>query len=250
MEILPIVIVLLAGLVAGFVNTVSAAGSLITLPAFIFVGLSAGQANATNRVAIMAQNFFTSYGFQTKGLKPEKYMWVLAAATVPGAILGAWFALNIPDALFNKILSGVMLVFLVVAIVNPLKSAVGSKELVDRNRKIIGVILYFFIGIYGGFIQAGSGFFLMAGCMLLHKFDIIKTNYYKAIIMLTYTVAAFLVFLFKGDIQWGYGVLMSIGTSAGGYIASRWSVTADEKWIKRAMVIIISTLSVYLWFFK
>lgn len=177
-------------------------------------------------------------------------MWVLAAATVPGAILGAWFALKIPDAWFNKILSGVMLVFLVVAVVNPLKSAIGTKELVSRNRKIAGVILFFFIGIYGGFIQAGSGFFLMAGCLLLHKFDIVKTNYYKAIIMLTYTVAAFLVFLYKGDIQWGYGLLMSIGTSAGGYIGSRWSVTADEKWIKLIMVFIIGTLSVYLWFFK
>src|SRR5436189_211039 len=114
MQILSLVIILLAGVVAGFINAVLAAGSLITLPAFIFAGLTSAEANATNRVAILFQNLFSSYGFRSKGLKTEKYMWWLAAATVPGAVIGAWFSLKIPDYIFNKILAGVMIVFLII----------------------------------------------------------------------------------------------------------------------------------------
>ncbi len=235
---------------AGFVNAVSAAGSLITLPAFIFAGLTAGDANATNRVTVLFQNVFSAYGFKSKGLKLEPYMAWLAAAAVPGAVLGAWVALQIPDAVFNKILSGVMLLFLVLTLTNPLKSVIGIRERMSLKHKIIGVIIFFFIGIYGGVIQAGTGFFLMAGGLVIHKFGIIKTNHYKAVIMFAYTIAAFLVFLFKGNINWTYGLLMSGSASLGAYIGSRWSVTANEKWLKAFMVTMIVSMSVYLWFFK
>ncbi len=250
MEITHIIIILVAGLVAGFVNAVSAAGSLITLPAFIFAGLTAGEANATNRVAVLFQNLFSAYGFKSKGLKLEPYMAWLAAAAMPGAVLGAFLALKIPDAIFNKILSGVMLLFLVLTLTNPLKSVIGTKERMGLKHKIIGVVVFFFIGIYGGIIQAGTGFFLMAGGLIIHQFGIVKTNHYKVVIMFAYTIAAFLVFLFKGNINWFYGLLMSGGTSLGAYVGSRWSVTANEKWLKIFMVTMIVAMSVYLWFFK
>lgn len=250
MEITTVFIILIGGALAGFVNAVSAAGSLITLPVLIFTGLSAAEANATNRVGILAQNFSSAMGFRSKGFKTENYMWWLAAAAIPGAILGAWFSLKIPDALFNKILSVVMIVFLIITLTNPLKSMVGSMPRMEPKHKVLGVITYFFVGMYGGFIQAGSGFFIMAGCMLIHRFDIIKTNYYKAIIMLTYTVAAFLVFLFKGNINWVYGVVLSAGMATGGFLGSRWSVSASEKWLKVFMTVAIVAMAVYLWVFK
>jgi hypothetical protein len=235
---------------AGFVNAVSAAGSLITLPVLIFTGLSAGEANATNRVGILAQNFSSAMGFRSKGFKTENYMWWLAAAAIPGAILGAWFSLKIPDALFNKILSVVMIVFLIITLTNPLKSMMGSMPRLEPKRKLLGVVTYFFIGMYGGFIQAGSGFFIMAGCMLIHGFDIVKTNHYKAVIMLTYTVAAFLIFLFKGNINWVYGIVLSAGMATGGFMGSRWSISASEKWLKVFITVVIIAMAFYLWVFK
>lgn len=177
-------------------------------------------------------------------------MYWLAAAAVPGALLGAWFSLKLPDALFNRILSVVMIFFLVLTLTNPLKAVAGAEPKMDGHRKLIGVFTYFLIGIYGGFIQAGSGFFIMAGCMLIHGFDIVKTNYYKAVIMLTYTVAAFLVFLLNGNINWIYGAVLSAGMATGGFIGSRWSIAANEKLLKAFIVVVISALSVYLWVFK
>ena len=250
MEIGNILIILVAGIIGGFINAVSAAGSLITLPAFIFAGLTPGAANATNRVAIMAQNFSSAYAFRSKGIKADSYMLWLAAASIPGAVLGAWFSLKIPDAIFTKILSVVMVVFLIITLLNPLKNAGGEAERVEPKHKALGVFLYFLFGIYGGFIQAGTGFFLMSGTLLLHRFNIVKTNYYKAVIMFTYTVAAFLVFVFKGNIHWLEGILMGVGMSIGAFFGSRWTIDASAVWIRRVMVVLICSMAVYLWIFK
>jgi uncharacterized membrane protein YfcA len=215
-EIIHILLLFIAGMAVAFINTLSAAGSLVSLSAFMFCGLSSVEANATNRIPIIFQSYFSAKGFESKGIPSDSYKWWLAAACVPGAIIGALFAVKIPAEVFNKILAGVMLLFLVITIINPLKTTGEQEERVALKHKITGLILYFFIGIYGGFIQAGSGFFLMAPALLLHRFGISKTNYYKVSITLVYTFAALAIFIWKGNINWYYGLVMSAGTSLGG----------------------------------
>ena len=250
MEIIHVLILFIAGMAVAFINTVSAAGSLVSLSAFMFCGLSSVEANATNRIPIIFQSYFSAKGFESKGVTSDSYKWWLAAACVPGAVIGALFAVKIPAEVFNKILAGVMLLFLFITITNPLKATGEQEERVALKHKIAGLILYFFIGIYGGFIQAGSGFFLMAPALLLHRFGISKTNYYKVSITLVYTFAALAIFIWKGNIHWYYGLVMSAGTSLGGWLTSRWSVTVNEVWMKRLMVSLILALTVYVWFFK
>lgn len=250
LEIIHVLILFAAGMAVAFINTVSAAGSLVSLSAFMFCGLSSVEANATNRIPIIFQSYFSAKGFESKGISSDSYKWWLAAACVPGAVIGALFAVKIPADVFNKILAGVMLLFLFITITNPLKTTGEQEERLELKHKIAGLVLYFFIGIYGGFIQAGSGFFLMAPALLLHRFGISKTNYYKVFITLVYTFAALAIFIWKGNIHWYYGLVMSAGTSLGGWLTSRWSVTVNEVWMKRLMVCLILALTVYVWFFK
>ncbi|MBL7778631.1 MAG: sulfite exporter TauE/SafE family protein [Chitinophagales bacterium] len=251
MDVFGIIVILVAGFAGGFTNAVSAAGSLFTLPAFIFAGLTPAEANATNRIAILAQNFSSITTFRKSGVVHDNYVFWLSLATLPGALIGAWFSLKIPDELFTKILSVVMIVFLVITILNPLKSnANASQERNGKWHKTIGVITYFFIGIYGGFIQAGSGFFIMAGCLLINRFDIVKTNYFKAVIMFSYTLAALTIFVWKGNVFWLHGILMAAAMSAGAYVGVKWSIKASEVWIKRVIIFLILCMSLYLWFLK
>jgi uncharacterized membrane protein YfcA len=248
-EIIHLFVLFFAGMAVAFINTVSAAGSLVSLSAFMFCGLTSAEANATNRIPIIFQSYFSAKGFESKDVTGDAYKWWLAFACVPGAVIGALCAVNIPAIVFNKILEGVMLLFLIITVVNPLKASDGSEVRITLKHRLTGVLLYFFIGIYGGFIQAGSGFFLMAPMLLLHRFGINKTNYYKVFITLIYTFAALAVFLWKGNINWFYGLVMSMGTSVGGWLTSRWSVTVNEIWMKRLMVSLIVLLTVYVWFF-
>ena len=250
MEIVYLILIFLAGIIVAFINTISAGGSLVSLSALMFVGLSPAEANATNRIPILFHNIFTVLGFEAKGVKSDAYVWWLSLICIPGGLAGAFWAIKIPADVFDKILTGVMVLFLVITITNPLKGAGLGPQRVELKHKIIGGILYFFIGFYGGFIQAGSGFFLVAPALLLHRFDINKSNYYKAFITLVYTIAALSIFIWKGNIHWAYGLVMSLGTSLGGWFTSRWSVAVDEVWMKRILVGIILLLTVYVWFLK
>lgn len=247
MEATNAILLFFAGMLVAFINTISAAGSLVSLTAFMFTGLSGNEANATNRIPIIFQSFFSVKGFESKGVTGDSYKWWLAFACVPGAVIGALFAVKIPAALFDNILLSVMVLFLILTIVNPLKTNTPDNERVSAPYKVAGLVLYFFVGVYGGFIQAGSGFFLMAPALLLHRFNLHKTNYYKVFITLIYSFAALAVFVWKGNINWSYGLVMSAGTSLGGWLTSRWSITVEERWLKRIMFALIILLAVYVW---
>ena len=143
------------GIAAGFINTVAGGGSLLTLPLLIFMGLPAAEANASNRVAIIIQNIFAVKGFKSKGVAvfPFAY-WVSISATL-GALLGAYLATEISNTSFNKILSIVMVFVLVITVLKPYLDKKEALERFTKKRNLISLLLFFGIGIYGGFIQAG-----------------------------------------------------------------------------------------------
>lgn len=241
-------IVFTAGFAGGFVNTVSAAGSLITLPALQFAGLTPQCSNATNRIGVLLHNFASIQGYRSKGLVPDKHGWMMAMSAMPGAMLGAFFSVKIPDAIFNKLLALVILLFLALMIFFPIKTRQNDEE-TDAQHHRWGYVGYFFAGIYGGFLQAGTGFLLMATTIYINKFGLLKTNLYKALAMLMYTTAALVIFVWKGNIHWMYGLIVSLGFFAGGFITSRWSTGLSEEWIKRIVMVLVLSMALKLWFF-
>jgi uncharacterized membrane protein YfcA len=121
MEFTEALIVIAAGIVAGFLNVVAGGGSLITLPLLIFLGLPSAVANATNRIAIVGQNIFAVAGFRSKGINTWPYSLYLGISALFGAIVGAKIAVDIDDKLFNRILSIVMILVEVAIVIHPIK---------------------------------------------------------------------------------------------------------------------------------
>ena len=103
-----IIILLLCGIIAGFINTVAGGGSLLTLPILIFMGLPSNIANGTNRIAIFMQNIFSISGYKSRGVSDFKYSSWLSISALIGAIIGAKIAVDIDEDLFNKILALVL----------------------------------------------------------------------------------------------------------------------------------------------
>ena len=241
-----LLLVFFAGLAMGFVNTVSAAGSMISLPALIFMGLPPSVANGSNRVAVIFNSLSSVWGFRSKGLHAGREVWIYSLLCVPGAVLGAIYAVHLPEVWFNRILAVVMLLFLLFSRWNP---AAGKQSEDPQSGKAAGRWWFLGTGFYGGFLQAGSGFLLMAGGMLFARLDLLRTNYYKAIITLVYTLAAFPVFLWSGKISWPAACCLALGASAGGWIGSRWSVAKGEKRIRQLVTLVIVLMSFKLLFF-
>ena len=242
-------IVIAAGFGAGFINTVAGGGSLITLPVLIFMGLPPAVANASNRVAIFAQNIFGVLGFRSKGVSSFPFSIWLSLSALLGAILGAQLAVDIKGDVFNKILAVVMIVVVFFTIFNPNQGAGETLERTARKHKAISIALFFLVGIWGGFIQAGVGFLIIAVLTSVNRFSLVKSNSIKVFVVLVYTVAALAVFIVENKIDWLYGLVLACGNAAGGWVASRWSVAKGDRWVKAILVVTVFALAIRLWFF-
>lgn len=237
-----------AGIFAGFINTIAGGGSLLTLPLMIFLGLPSAEANASNRVAIFMQNIFSVAGFKSKGVAVFPFALWVAIPAVVGAIIGSKIAVDISGELFNKILAVIMLLVMGITIFKP-KMEIDGVELLDKKRVWISVVIFFFVGVYGGFIQAGIGFLMIAALTSVHHFGMAKTNSIKVFVALTYTVSALVVFYLSGKIRWDFGLTLAVGNATGAWIASRWSVGVSDKIIRMILLVMVIVLSVKLWFF-
>jgi uncharacterized membrane protein YfcA len=249
MDFLDVLLMLGVGLVAGFINTIAGGGSLISLPVLIFLGLPSAVANATNRVAIFSQNIFGLAGFKSKGVGAFKYSLALGISALFGAILGAKLAVDIKGELFNKILAVVMIIVVFLTIKGKAKPMHLEGEINTLKSRITGIITFFFVGIYGGFIQAGVGFLIIAALTTIHGYSLVKTNSIKMFVVLVYTIAALAVFIYEGKVNWLYGGVLAVGNSVGAWFASRWSVEKGDKVVKIFLVIAVVALAIKLWVF-
>ena len=250
MELTDAIIIIAAGIVAGFLNVVAGGGSLITLPLLIFLGLPSAVANATNRIGIIGQNIFAVAGFRSKGVSTWPYSLYLGISAMLGAIIGARIAVDIEDQLFNRILSLIMVVVAIMIIVRPLKKSGEQEERLGRKHQIIGILSFFGVGIYGGFIQAGVGFIMIPLLTSINRFSLVKTNSTKVFVALTYSLAALAVFILEDVLNWAIGLTLAVGNAIGGWIGSRWSVAKGDVWIRRVLIVTILVLSIKLWFFS
>ena len=227
------------GIAAGFLNTVAFGGSLIALPVLIFLGLPTAVANGTNRIAIFFQNFSAIMGFRRKGVSDFGYSILLAIPAVIGAVIGAIIATDIKDAVFNLILAVVMITMLVLTLINPTERLKNRIESRDKRSKIIAMVVFFFIGIYGGFIQAGVGLLIITALRLLTGMDLVRTNAIKVLVIFCYTVVALGIFIMEKQVDWALGVTLAIGNATGAWLGSHWAVEKGDKWIRVVLIVAV-----------
>lgn len=242
------IFLVIVGLIAGGINILAGGGSLLTLPMLIFLGLPPTVANGTNRIAIIIQNIFAVKGFQSKGVTAFPYSIYLAISALFGSLIGASLAVDIKGETFNKIL-GIVMVLLVVYMI--LQRKVTEKKLVERltgKYFWLGIVAFFFVGIYGGFIQAGVGFIMLLFLSSINHYSLVKSNAIKVFVALIYSIAAVAVFAYNDAINWQYGLVLSIGNATGGWVMSRWSVKKGDGFIKKVLIVMVLAMAIKLWF--
>ncbi len=246
---LEIGMLIVIGLVAGAINTVAGGGSLLTLPILIFLGLPPNIANGTNRIAILFQNIFTTAGFKSKGVLTFPFSIYVGISALFGAILGAQIAVDIRGETFNKILAIIMLVVVFYMVFKPKTTVKSLTEKVKGKHLYLSIILFFFIGIYGGFIQAGVGFIMLLVLSSVNNLTLVKSNAVKVTVVLIYTIASVAVFAYNHKIDWQLGIFLAIGNAIGGWVTSRWSVRKGDTIIKNILIVMVIVMAIKLWFF-
>lgn len=235
------VLAILAGMLAGIINTLAGSGSLVTLPMLVFLGLPANVANGTNRVGVLVQNTVGIATFQHSGKLNTTGSWWLVAPAVVGALVGAQIAVDLNERVMNLAIGVVMVIMLFVILLNPNQWLRAQSE-VRGGRPSTGTLLIFFlIGIYGGFIQAGVGVFLLAAMVMGAGFSLNHANVVKLIIVLFITIFALVVFARNGQVNWGLGALMAVGQSLGAWMAARFATQNKNAnvWVRRLLILVV-----------
>ncbi|NOZ45906.1 MAG: sulfite exporter TauE/SafE family protein [Chlorobi bacterium] len=234
-----ILAIIAVGLFAGFINTLAGSGSLLTLPLLIFLGLPANVANGTNRIAILLQNIVAVSSFkQQKAINFKENIWITIPAII-GSLIGANLAINLNEDIMKKTIGGLLVFMFFIILYKPDRWIKGKAGLMKSKPSIIQIIVFFCIGLYGGFIQAGVGFFLLAGLVLSTGFDLVKANAVKLLIVLAYTPFALAVFMYNNQINYKIGLILAIGNMAGAFIASRLAVSWGPKFVRYILLIIV-----------
>ncbi len=231
--------IIAVGFIAGFINVMAGSGSLLTLPLLMFLGLPATVANGTNRIAIFLQNVVAVGSFKKqKVFEFREGLWLVIPATV-GSLIGAMIAVNFNEHILRMFIGGLLIFMFFIILIKPerwIRKQAGS---IDGSPRFWRIVIFFFIGIYGGFIQAGVGFFLLAGLVLGVGADLVKANALKVFIILVYTAFALVIFFINGQVNLRVGLILAVGNMLGAFIGARSAVSWGPKFVRVILLLAI-----------
>lgn len=232
-----IAILVASGIVVGFINTLAGGGSIISLTLFMTLGLPIQAANGTNRIAIIMQNLSSTATFAKKRLIDWKSGFKLSVPSILGAVLGSQIAATIDDRIFQ--------VCLAIVLVGVLIFSLKGDSLLKRRGESIGKIrlphylVFFVIGIYGGYIFVGMGYLILLATMGMLHLNIVKANVIKALIIFVIMPFSLLVFIINGEVNYMYGLLHGAGNMIGAFFASHYAIGWGNRFLKWFMVVVV-----------
>ena len=239
------VLLLAVGLVSGFINTLAGGGSMLTLPALMMTGMPADLANGTNRVAVLAQSITGAKGFDQAGKLDRGALVGIIVPTVLGAGLGAAMASVLPNTWLKPILLTVMAIVALSLLVPS-----GTKPIESDKLPAGGVITWlalFGAGLYGGFIQAGVGFILVAIVSGVLHYDLLRSNALKLVCTSIFSGVALIIFALQGQVLWLTGIVLALGSVLGALASVRFAINVDESVLRSILVIMVLTSCIAAW---
>ena len=238
----------LVGLIAGTLNVIAGGGSLLTLPVLIFLGLPPTVANGTNRVAIIVQNIGASWSFNRRGLLSKDWLLLAIPPALLGALLGSFAAVHIGDLAFQKILAVILVASAAWMLWHPaIPPLQENTELPKGPRRWGFIAAFFLIGVYGGFIQAGIGFLILAVASAA-GFDLIRSNALKVTLVLVFMPIALLIFAWNGKVDWVMGITLAAGNFLGGQAGVHLQILKGHKWVRGVVMVTIILFALRLLF--
>ena len=231
------------GCVAGFINTLAGGGSFLSMPLLVLLGLPPTVANATNRVAVLAQNLAAITGFRQEGVPGVGFAMRLLPAAVVGSWVGAWLAASLSDEFFGRAFGVVMLLALPVILLNPRPKGAAAPHAWSLWLQLP---VYFAIGFYGGAVQAGIGIPLLLALVAAGGLDLVRANSVKVVVIAALTFVALAWFVYAGKVVWGHGLVLAAGSALGGYAASRFGARVGERLIRPVLAVAVVALALRL----
>lgn len=240
LDISLIILLFLFGFLAAFIDSVVGGGGLISLPALMFTGLSPSAAVATNKLAGTMGSLTSTITFYRSGkldLKPiSKFFPIVFIASM----FGAWIVHLLDPTLLKPLM---LFMLAAVAIYTIFKKDWGNVSTFKKltTKKYIGfLLLVAAIGFYDGFLGPGTGSFLIFAFLMI-GFDFLKAAGNAKFLNFASNIGALVMFLFLGQINFEYGLIMGVAQIIGALCGSKFAIKQGSGYV-RILFIVVTVL--------
>jgi len=231
------VLLVVGGLFAGGINAVAGGGSSITVPLLVLAGVPGNAANGSNRVGVLTSNAASAASFKRLGVEGFAHAGPVIGPVVAGSLVGSIAISRLTDSAFETLFGFLMIPVIILSIRKPRAQLDGPVW-----SRTTTVVVFFFIGIYGGAVQAGVGLVLLAA-LTRAGFDLVTANHIKVLVTLTVTAVALPIFIYNGQIDWIPALVLASGFTVGGWLGAKVAVRGGERLIRNVMLVATAVLA-------
>ncbi|HEY6951452.1 MAG TPA: sulfite exporter TauE/SafE family protein [Bacteroidota bacterium] len=238
-------VLVIAGCIAGLMNSIAGGGTLVTFPALIYTGLPSIDANATSTVALLPATLGGTIGYRNKIRNILPWLKLFVPVSLLGGLIGGILLVQTPSRMFDAMVPFLILfatiLFMAQASFNQIFGirTVQAHNAAPSRKWIYGSVLFqFFVAVYGGYFGAGIGILMLASLGMLGFEDIHEMNTLKVILGFLINVVAAVYFIISGLIHWPDAFVMACGTVIGGYGGAHYAQKVPQKKVRTAITLI------------
>jgi uncharacterized membrane protein YfcA len=232
-------ILLIAGLGCGLVNTLASSGSAISLPVLLLFGLSPLDANATNRLSVLFGSLMALRTFQAKAEVNWRAGLKMVIPATLGSVAGVLAAERIPGRSMALVITAAVMAALLL-LVTKMKKGLERPPAAVAGITTAGMIALLFVGFWLGFIVLDGATYLLLVLILMFHYDLVHANALKALLGVATTLVPMAMFSGHGSIRLPEGLVMAAGSIAGGYIGARLAMHERAKfWLYHTLVAVL-----------
>lgn len=262
MTILQGLALVLAGILAGALNSVAGGGSSISFPTLVFVGVPVLSANATNAAAMLPGSLASIPPYRNDLAHEKREALIFSGVSVVGGLLGALLLARTPSAVFQRMIPFLLLLATLVfafgpwltASVRRLRGADAGPIVNDAEKPasmgtLVAVVCFqFVIALYGGFFGAGMSIMTLAGLALLGLTNIHAMNALKVVLASVTNAVAVIAFAILHLIYWPQMLVMSVGAIAGGWGGATLAHYVPQRAIRWFVILVGVSTSIYFFY--
>lgn len=249
------VVIVLAALGAGAINSLVGSGTLITFPTLIALGFPPVTATMSNAIGLVAGGVSGTWGYRAElAGQWQRLRWQIPASLI-GAAIGAFLLLHLPERVFIQIVPVLLVLALLLVIAGPriqayarrrAEAAGRSAEHVSPARMAALVLGTFAVGVYGGYFTAAQGILLIGVMGALLPEDVQRMNAAKNLLSLLVNIVAAVAYTLVAfdRVSWAAAGLIAIGSLVGGWLGAHYGRRLSPTAL-RAVIVAVGLIGLY-----
>ncbi|MBT1248707.1 MULTISPECIES: TSUP family transporter [Thermosipho] len=228
---------------AGFVDSIAGGGGLISLPAYLFLGLPSHNALATNKLSSSIGTTFSTLRYAKGKFIVFEVALFSVIFTFAGSFIGANLALLVSENKLKIVISIliVMAAFLMLFRTKAKRLRQGV-SLSKIKRVLISSLIGFLVGMYDGFFGPGTGTFLIILYVNFLFFEPVEASGTSKIVNLASNISALFAFILEHKVVYSIGLPAAFFGILGNWLGSGLAIKKGERIIRPVIIIVLFLL--------